>query len=610
LPSNTELIKRLLLLSWAYRRACASVLAYQFVLLFMGLGGLGLTGLAIDVTRHALDPSLPAPRWPLGIAPAAEASRMSVVLVIGSIVLVMAAVRALLNYFYAVAVGRLVQWEIVPALRARVYDKLQRLSFRFFDANASGSLINRVTGDVQSVRSFVDGVLIQSLIMLLSLGVYFFYMLSKHVGLTFACLMPTPLLWIVTARFSLRVRPAYSKNRELVDEMVLALTEGISGIQVTKGFGREAEDYAKFAQKNHAVRDQQQEIFAKVSKFSPTINLLSQSSIVVLLCYGGHLLARGSLTLGDLIVFAGLLQQFSAQVSSMANIVNTVQQSLIAARRVYEVLDTPIEVTSPPDAVRPTEVRGAVRFEEVDFGYRPDALALSRIDFEVAPGQCVAILGATGSGKSTLLSLIPRFYDPFRGRVLVDGVDTRRWDVDHLRRHIGVVFQESFLFSNTVAANIAFGHPEASQQQIERAARIAAAHDFIMGLPKGYDTVLGESGGDLSGGQRQRLAIARAVLLDPPLLLLDDPTAAIDPETEEEILEAMDHAIRGRTTFVVAHRLSTLRRADVIIVLDGGRIVERGSHAELMRAGGRYVKAARLQTAEGDASLLLEEAKV
>ncbi len=224
---------------------------------------------------------------------------------------------------------------------------------------------------------------------------------------------------------------------------------------------------------------------------------------------------------------------------------------------------------------------------------------LQDIDLEVKPGQCVAILGATGAGKSTLMSLIPRFYDPTAGRVVIDGIDACELRLDDLRRGIGIVFQESFLFSNTVAANIAFGHPDATREQIEKAARIAAAHEFIMGLPKGYDTVLGESGNTLSGGQRQRLAIARAVLLEPAILLLDDPTAAIDSETEHEIFQALENAIAGRTTFIVAHRLSTLRRADFILVMEDGRIVQRGTHEQLMKEDGPYLHVADLQLVDG-----------
>jgi ATP-binding cassette subfamily B protein len=236
-----------------------------------------------------------------------------------------------------------------------------------------------------------------------------------------------------------------------------------------------------------------------------------------------------------------------------------------------------------------------VEFDNVSFAYHGVEAVVHGINLEVKPGQCVAILGATGAGKSVLMSLIPRFFDPISGRVLIDGHDARRLNLEDLRRNIGSVFQESFLFSNTIAANIAFGHPEATRDQIEKAARIAAAHDFISALPEGYETVLGESGNSLSGGQRQRLAIARAVLLEPAILLLDDPTAAIDSETEHEIFEALDRAIAGRTTFIVAHRLSTLRRADFIIVMEDGRIVQRGTHEELMRMQGPYLRVANLQ---------------
>jgi ATP-binding cassette subfamily B protein len=282
-------------------------------------------------------------------------------------------------------------------------------------------------------------------------------------------------------------------------------------------------------------------------------------------------------------------------VNNVAAIVNSAQHSLIGARRVFEILDAPIEVKSAAGAIRRPKFDGDVRFERVSFTYDGAEAVVRDIDLEVKRGECVAILGATGAGKSVLMSLVPRFFDPTSGRVLIDGIDARKLDLDDLRRNIGLVLQESFLFSNTVAANIAFGHPQATREQIEQAARIAAAHDFILQLPDGYDTVLGESGNSLSGGQRQRLAIARAVLLEPAILLLDDPTAAIDSETEQEIFEALDRAIAGRTTFIVAHRLSTLRRADFIIVMENGRIVQRRTHEQLMRQPGPYLHVASLQ---------------
>ncbi len=594
-------------MSWQYRRECITVFVFQVVLLALGISGLSFSGVAIDVTRAALQPGAPPPHWPFGLVPPTRWSTREALFAISALVLAMAATRGLLNYWYSIAVGKLVHLKIVPELRTRVFDKLQRLSFRFFDENASGSIINRVTGDVQSVRSFVDGVLLQGAIMILSLVVYVVYMARTHALLTAACLFLTPLLWLATSLFARWARPAYAKNRELVDDMVLAMSEGIHGIQVTKVFGREAFEYARFVEKNRRVRDQQQRIFVSVSRFSPAVQFITEVNIAVLLLYGGWLVAHRSMTLGDLIVFAGLLQQFSAQVASMAGIINTLQQSLIGAHRVFEVLDAPLGVATPKNPVRRAEITGAIRLENVGFRYSEHApLALEGLELEIRAGECVAIVGVTGAGKSTLLELIPRFHDPTSGRVLVDGVDVRELDLDFLRRNIGLVFQESLLFKSTIAENIAFGHPGASREQIERAAKVAGAHAFVSKLEKGYETVLEEGALNLSGGQRQRLAIARALILEPPILLLDDPTTAIDPETEHEVLEAMSSATRGRTTLVVANRLATLRRADRIVVLQGGSIVERGTHEELMQRRGIYYTAAALQAADRESVAVLD----
>lgn len=601
-PTNAVLIRRMFGLAWRYRAQCVRVLGLQLVLLTMGLSGLSLTGLGIDYIRWVLaaregDTTTPLPHAKIGLAIPPHAEPLPVILAIAGCILALALARGVLNYFYTIWVNRLVQQQIVVALRSEIYEKLQQLSFRFFDANTTGSIITRVTGDVQSVRMFVDQVLIQSLIMAISLVVYVIYMGSLHLGLTLACLATTPLLWFMAASFSRKIQPAYAQNRTLVERMVQSLTESIQGIQVTKGFGREPEDRARFERANQAVLEQQQAIFWRVSLFSPSVGFLTRVNMMILLGYGGWLVMRGQLPFGaGLVVFAGLLEQFSGQVNQVATIANSVQQSLIGARRVFEILDAPVEVRTAPGAVRRPRLTGAVRLENVSFSYRPGGEpAVRDIDLEVQPGQCVAILGATGAGKSALMSLIPRFFDVSQGRVLIDGIDVRKLAVDDLRRNIGLVFQESFLFSNTVAANIAFGHPEATKAQIEKAARIAAAHDFILALPQGYDTVLGESGTNLSGGQRQRLAIARAVLLEPSILLLDDPTAAIDSQTEHEIFQALENAIAGRTTFIVAHRLSTLRRADFIIVMENGRIVQRGTHEELMATPGPYLRVADLQ---------------
>jgi ATP-binding cassette subfamily B protein len=589
------LIRRLLALSWRYRWGCLRVLALQLVMVGLTIWGLGFGGLGIDEISHALG-GREKPHWPFGWTPPPTWTPWKRIAVVALVVAVVATVRAVIDGFNRHEANYLVQGRIVVQMRADIYAKLQQLSFRFYDANASSSIINRVTGDVQSVRMFVDQVLIQSVTMIISLMAYAAYMFSIHVPLTLACLATTPLLWMSCTRFSRIVQPGYRANRDLTDVIIQRLAENIRGIAVIKAFAREEDEIRKFAASNERLRVEKLDVFRAVSIFMPVIGFLSQVNLVVLLGYGGYLVIHGRIPLGaGLITFSWMLQQFSAQIANIAAIANSMQESLTGARRVFEVLDAPLEILNAPDPMWLPRMWGRVTFDHIWFdpGTEP---VLADITFEVQPGQCIAVVGPTGSGKSALLSLIPRFYDPSKGRLLIDGVDIRKLELNAARRNVGLVFQESFLFSTTVAANIAFGVPGATREQIEKAARIAAAHDFIMELPKGYETILGEGGSGLSGGQRQRLAIARAVLLDPAILLLDDPTAAIDAETEHEIVEAMQSAMLGRTTFIVAHRLSTLRNADLVVVLDHGRIVQMGTHEELLLREGYYAVVAKLQT--------------
>ncbi|MBI4024883.1 MAG: ABC transporter ATP-binding protein [Verrucomicrobia bacterium] len=605
--SDGALIRRLLAFGWGYRGQCICLLSLRIILVLLELGIISLIGLAIDFIWFRADGAR-VPHWPFGLTPPGHWSPMETLGLIAGLILLQAVLCGVINYFYNTGVARLIHRDIVASLRSLVYEKLQRLSFRFFDANASGTIINRVTSDVQATRMFVDGVIIQGAILVLTPLIDVLYLLSIHVRLTVACLMTAPIIWLASFLFSRWVQPAYARSRELADRMVLILSESIQGIHTIKGFAREGDELAKFRNANDAATRQQRDIFWRVSLFHPSITLLTDINMAVLLGYGGMLVLRGELHLGTgLIVFVGLMQAVSGQIAGIAGITNTIQQSLTGARRVFEILDAPIEIQSPPNAKHLPKIRGAVRFDHVWFEFKETETVLQDVDFEAQPGQCVAILGATGAGKSALMSLIPRFYDPRRGRVMLDGADVRDLNLDGLRRNIGLVFQESFLFSNTVAANIVFGHPGASREQIERAARMAAAHEFITHLPQGYNTMLGEGGVNLSGGQRQRLALARALLLEPAVLLLDDPTAAVDAQTEHEIFEAMDIAIAGRTTFVVAHRLSTLRRADMILVLDEGRIVQRGTHEELMNIKGPYRKVAMLQLADAESTSILSE---
>lgn len=586
--------------AWRFRWHCAALLLLQLVLLGMGMLGLGLVGAGLDTIAHAVDPGQKPAQFPFGVAPPRDLPALQAVAWAAAGVVVLALFRAWLTYVYQMANARLLQEKIVPELREAVYRKLQVLGPRFHAAHDSGSLFNRVTGDVQNTRLFVDGVLLQAAILALSLVTYLVYMFQIHVGLTLACLGTTPLLWMLSSRFSTVMRPAYLKNRELMDRLILDFSETVRGVHTVKAFAAEGQRIQHFEAANRSVSEQQMGIFRTISLFTPSIHFLTHLNLVVLLAYGGWLYIHDEISLGSgLLVLAGLLQQFSGQIANLSGIANSVQQSLTSARRVFEVLDTPEEVANAVDPLPIAgRLSGAVRFEGVGFRHGDGLWVLRDISFEVQAGSVVGVFGRTGSGKSTLLSLIPRFVDPTEGRVLLDGRDARSLDLTHLRRQTGVVYQESFLFSNTVAANICFGDPGASEQRMRKAAALASADGFIERMPLGYETVLGEAGVDLSGGQRQRISLARALLLEPPLLILDDPTASVDAHTETEIVDALRIAARGRTTFVASNRLSLLRRADIILVLDAGRLVDTGSHSELMTRDGPYRRAAELQFAE------------
>jgi ATP-binding cassette subfamily B protein len=638
-PSQWKLLGRLFALGFRYRGACALVVLLHLALVALTLSGLGLTGVGIDYVRHHVDPASNPPQWPFELAPPTHWSPRAVVAAIAGAVFAAALISALLKYVAAVATAGLTQ-RVLIQLRSDVFEKLQRVGFRFYDSGDSSSIINRAAGDVNAVKQFVDGVLIKVLTVTLTLAVYLVYMLKVHVLLTLVCLATTPLLWWGAVVFSRIVQPAYRKASEHVDAMIRTLAENVQGIHVVKGFAREPEEIAKFREANRRIREQKEGIFHKVSTFQPLMGFLTQVNMLVLLGYGGYLAVHGQVLLGaGLYVFANLLHEFANQVSQITNIANTIQASLIAAQRVFEVLDAPVEIASPPDAVRFTtnvagtlrvpsataepsppadgtrsvpatlaggtrsategRARGEIAFEHVSFAYRAGPPVLSDVTFRVEAGEVLGITGETGAGKTTLLSLVMRFYDVSAGSVAIDGHDVRRLDIDDLRKNVGMVFQESFLFSNTIAANIAFGDPDAAEEDIERAARIAAAHDFIAETALGYETMVGEHGANLSGGQRQRLAIARALLPDPPILLFDDATASVDSQTEHEIQEALDSAMLGRTTLVVSNRLSTLRRTDRILVLDDGRLIALGAHHELLHTCPYYRKLAELQFADG-----------
>ena len=415
--STGELVRRLLALAWRFRGDCLWSVLLSLALLLLGLAGLQLLGIVIDVIRHALDPLQRAAVYPFGWRPPGAWTPLQIVTALSGAIVLQALLRAWLTYEYNMVTARLTQGKIVPGLRDRLYERLQSLSFRFFDVHGSSSIFNRVTGDVQNTRLFVDGVVLQGLNMVLTLGAYFIFMWHIHPSLTVACLSVTIGLWAVTHYYSGLLRPAYLRNRELFDKLVELFSQSVHGMQTVKGFAAEPHQIRAFEQANREVSAQQQRIFLHLSIFTPATQLLSQLSLVILFGYGGWLYVQGKIPLGaGLVVFAGLLQQFNGQVANISTIANSVQQSFAAARRVFEVLDTPMEVESKPGAFIPTGLSGRVEFDNVCFGYRPDTPVLQDISFVAEPGQVVGVFGMTGAGKTTLLSLIPRFYDPQAGR--------------------------------------------------------------------------------------------------------------------------------------------------------------------------------------------------
>lgn len=596
--SSKKLLRRLLALALEYRGPCAVVLLMQTVLVALSLSTLGLTGIGIDYLSSQVLKESDPPQWPFGIQPPPSWSALQIITGLSATILLVAIATAGLKYLAAISSGALSQ-HILIRLRTEIYAKLQQLGFHFYDSGESSSIINRAAGDANNVRNFVDGVIIRLITVVLTLTVFLLYMFRMHVSLTLACLATTPLLWAGSIIFSRMVQPAYRKASELGDVMIRTLVENLQGIQVVKGFAREAEQAEKFRQANQSIRDLKSSIFLRISTFQPAMGLLTQANMLVLIGYGGVLVIRGELALGaGLFVFANLLHEFANQIAQITNVVNSIQSSLASAERVFEVLDEPVLIASRAGAVRLPKIENAIEFQSVAFGYHPDKLILRDVTLRIHAGECVGITGPTGAGKTTLLSLLKRFYDVSAGRILIDGIDIRDLDLDDVRRSMGIVFQESFLFSNTVAANIAFGDPEASQERIEDAARIASADGFIRELDGGYNSMVGEHGSNLSGGQRQRLALARAVLTAPSVLLLDDATASVDPETEHEIREAMVSAMQGRTTIIVSNRLSTLRQTDRIVVLQGGQIDAIGTHSQLLQTCRYYRELVDLQSHE------------
>ncbi len=484
-------------------------------------------------------------------------------------------------------------------LRNRLYDHIQHLSFTFHDHSQTGQLISRCIEDVRAVQNFIGGAVVEISQLVFLLFGALAVMLAANWQLTLIAVIPLIPLTYMTIVFGKKITALFFVVDNTLGELSSRLQENVSGVQVIRAFAREPYEIKRFDETNRKYYDSRLTVISEWAKVMPTTDLLVTLGTILILWFGGQMVLNGTMTVGEIVAFNAYLLMLATPAQQLTGLVNAAGEASAGAQRVLEVLDTASEIESPPGAVKPSALRGEVEFQGVTLKYQDERKdSLTDINLKVAQNQLIALIGTTGSGKSSLINLIPRFYDVSEGAVLVDGVDVRRYDLVSLRRQIGLVLQTSLLFSDSIKANIAYGRPDATDDEIFAAARAAQAHEFISGFAEGYGTMVGERGITLSGGQRQRVAIARALLMDPRILILDDSLSSVDTQTEKLIQEALDRLMEGRTTFVIAHRLSTVRRADMIVVMDKGRIVQTGTHAALLAQGGLYRQIHDLQLVE------------
>jgi ABC-type multidrug transport system fused ATPase/permease subunit len=468
-------------------------------------------------------------------------------------------------------------------MRNALYAKLLRLSFGFYDRHQTGQLMSRATVDLQAVRFFLGYGLIFFFQHVLTIVGVTAVMFVINWRLALAATAITPFIVIVAYRYSSVSHPVLRDVQQKMADVATVAEENIVGVHVVKAFAQEGAEQSKFAQRSEDVFGRSVEANRQRALYVPLLSFLPLIAQAAVLLLGGRMVTNGSLSFGQFVSFNIFVVMLVMPLRMLGMWIGQMQRATASGERIFEVIDEPEMITEKPDAIECPPGDGRVRFEGVSFEYAPGRRVLEDIDLELEPGRTVALIGHTGSGKTTLVSLVPRFYDATAGRVTVDGVDVRDVKIPSLRHEIAIVAQDPFLFSATVFENIAFGKPGATEDEVENAARLAQAHEFIVQLPDNYETVIGERGITLSGGQRQRLAIARALIMDPRILILDDATASVDATTEAKIRLGLREAMKGRTTIIIAHRLSTISLADELVVLDGGRIVGRGTDAELLR---------------------------
>lgn len=488
-------------------------------------------------------------------------------------------------------------------IRNAIYERLQRLSYAYHDQQQTGQLMSRATADVEAVRMFTNMGTLRIVSIFMMFVVACLLMVSLNWRLTLLVFALLPIIVYRAISVTLKLGPAWLAIQEGIAALGTILQENLSGVRVVRAFAREEQENAKFGEKAIMLRDVSFVTNRMQSSNSTLMNFLLLCVTTIILWYGGREVIAGRLSLGGLVAFNSYLILLAMPVRILGWMANILSRAYSAGERIFEILDAESAVTEKPGALELSSARGHVRFERVSFGYNSISPVLRDITFEAKPGQVVALLGATGSGKSTIVSLLPRFYDVTSGAITIDGVDVRDVTLASLRGNVGIVHQDLFLFAATIRDNIAYGRTDASQQEIEDAAKVARIHDFIVSLPDGYDTWVGERGITLSGGQKQRVAIARTLLADPRILIFDDSTSSVDMETEYLIQQALADLMKGRTTFVIAQRLRTVKNADLTLVLREGRMVERGTHEALLDQGGFYREIYELQLKDQEEAL-------
>lgn len=523
-----------------------------------------------------------------------SAGEMSAVVRAAGLILLVAIIRAF-GSFGQLYFGEWLTFRFSFDLRNDFYKSVQHLPFSFHDTHHTGDLMSRVTSDVGETERFVGTGMVGLVSTFLLLGGVIISMFIENVQLALMAMIPMLVLVGVAIRFGNKVRARFKSLQEQMGLISKTMQESLTGINLVKSFAREPYELEKFDHENDEWFRQRVGLITVWSNNWPLMTLLVGISILILLWFGGPLALEGQVTIGSIFAMISYVLLLNGPVQRIGFLVNLAATASAAATRVFEIMDIPNEVADTAAAEELGQIEGHVAFKHVSFGYHEGQRILHDISFEAQPGQTVALIGPTGSGKSTVTNLLPRFYEVTDGRIMVDGHDIRDVTMKSLRREIGMVLQDSFLFSNTIAENIAYGRAGSTMEEVIEAAKAARAHDFIMRFPDGYQTVVGERGVTLSGGQKQRVAIARALLSDPRILILDDSTSSVDTETEYLIQQALQVLMKGRTTFVIAQRLLTLKQADMILVLDRGTIVERGTHDELLTMNGLYRRIYDLQ---------------